>query len=37
MWSIETTISDKEHIGQIIEHAAEAIVGQLEKDDLIGQ
>jgi hypothetical protein len=36
MWAIESTISDKENVGQIIEAAAETIMGQLISDDLVG-
>ena len=36
MWAIESTISDKENVGQIIEAAADTIMGQLKKDRLIG-
>lgn len=37
MWAIESTISDKENIGQVIESAADTIVGQLKKDNMIGR
>jgi hypothetical protein len=37
MWAIESMISDKETIGQIIESAADTIMGQLKKDQLIGR
>lgn len=37
MWAIESTIADKENIGQIIESAADTIMGQLKKDKLIGR
>ncbi len=37
MWAIESTISDKENVGQIIESAADTIMGQLKKDRLIGK
>jgi hypothetical protein len=36
MWAIESTIADKEHVGQIIESAADTIVSQLRKDRLVG-
>jgi hypothetical protein len=36
MWAIESTITDKENVGQIIEAAAETIMGQLISDDLVG-
>jgi hypothetical protein len=36
MWAIESTIADKENVGQIIEAAADTILGQLKKDNLIG-
>lgn len=37
MWSIESTINDKENVGQIIEAAADTIMAQLKKDRLIGR
>ena len=37
MWAIESTISDKENIGQVIESAADTIMGQLKKDNMIGR
>lgn len=37
MWAIESTIADKENVGQIIEAAADTIMGQLKKDTLIGR
>ena len=37
MWAIESTIADKENVGQIIESAADTIMGQLKKDRLIGK
>jgi hypothetical protein len=37
MWAIESTIADKENVGQIIEAAADTIMGQLKKDNLIGR
>jgi len=37
MWAIESTISDMENVGQLIESAADTIVGQLKKDKLIGR
>ena len=37
MWAIESTISDKESVGQIIESAADTIMGQLRKDRLIAR
>jgi hypothetical protein len=37
MWAIESTISNKENVGQIIEAAADTIMGQLKKDRLIGE
>ena len=37
MWAIESTISDKEYVGQIIETAADTIMAQLKKDRLIGR
>jgi hypothetical protein len=37
MWAIESTISDKENVGQIIEAAADTIMGQLKKDRLVGK
>ncbi len=37
MWAIESTISDKENVGQIIEAAADTIMGQLKNDNLIGR
>ena len=36
MWAIESTISNKENVGQIIEAAADTIMGQLKEDRLIG-
>ena len=36
MWAIESTIADKKNVGQIIEAAADTIMGQLKKDRLIG-
>jgi hypothetical protein len=36
MWAIESTISDMENVGQIIEAAADTIMGQLKEDRLIG-
>ena len=35
MWAIESTIADKENVGQIIESAADTIMDQLKKDNLI--
>ncbi len=37
MWAIESTIADKQNVGQIIESAADTIMGQLKKDKLIGR
>ena len=37
MWAIESTINDKENVGQIIESAADTIMVQLMKDRLIGR
>ncbi len=37
MWAIESTISDIENISQLIESAADTIMGQLKKDRLIGR
>lgn len=37
MWAIESTISDKENVGQIVESAVDTIFGQLRKDKLIGR
>ena len=37
MWAIESTISDKENVGQIIEAAADTIIGQLKEDRLVGE
>ena len=37
MWAMEATISDKENVGQIIESAADIIMSQLEKDELVGR
>ena len=37
MWSIESTINDKENVGQLIEAAADTIMAQLKKDRLIGR
>jgi len=37
MWAIEFTIADKENVGQIIENAADTIVGQLKRDNLLGR
>ena len=37
MWAIESTIADKENVGQIIEAAADTIMTQLKKDKLIGR
>lgn len=37
MWAIESTINDKENVGQIIEAAADTIMAQLKKDRLIGR
>ncbi len=37
MWAIESTIANKEHVGQIIESAADIIMSQLRKDNLIGR
>ena len=37
MWAIESTISDMENVGQLIESAADTIMGQLKKDRLIGR
>jgi hypothetical protein len=37
MWAIESTINDKENVGQIIEAAADTIMAQLKKDKLIGR
>jgi len=37
MWAIESTISDKENVGQLIESAADTIMAQLKKDKLIGR
>ncbi len=36
-WAIESTIANKEHVGQIIESAADIIMSQLRKDNLIGR
>jgi hypothetical protein len=36
MWAIETTISDMENVGQLIEVAADTIMKQLNRDRLIG-
>ncbi len=35
MWAIESTIFDMENIGQLFEVAADMIIGQLKKDNLI--
>ncbi len=35
MWAIESTIANKENVGQIIESAADTIMDQLKKDNLI--
>ncbi len=37
MWSIESTIFDMENFGPLIESAADTIMGQLKKDNLIGR
>jgi hypothetical protein len=37
IWAIESTIADKENVGQIIESAADTIIAQLKKDHLIGR
>jgi hypothetical protein len=37
MWPIESTIADKENVGQIIESAANTIMAQPGKDRLIGR
>ncbi len=37
MWAIESTIADKENVDQIIEAAADTVMGQLKKDTLIGR
>jgi hypothetical protein len=37
MWAIESTIANKQNVGQIIEAAADTIMGQLQKDNLIGR
>ena len=37
MWAIESTINDKENIGQLIEAAADTIMAQLKKDRFIGR
>jgi len=37
MWAIESTIADKENVGQIIDAAGDTIIGQLKKDNLIGR
>ncbi len=37
MWVIESTITDNENVGQIIERAADTIMAQLKKDRLIGR
>ena len=37
MWAIESTISDKENIAQIIEAAADTIIHQLKEDSLVGK
>ncbi len=36
MWVIESTIVEKENVGQIIDIAANTIMAQLGKDRLIG-
>ena len=36
MWAIESTISDMENVGQLIEAAADTIMAQLKEDRLIG-
>ena len=36
MWAIESTIADKENIGQMIDDAADTIISQLRKDKLVG-
>ncbi len=35
MWAIESTITDKVNVAQIIEAAADTIMGQLKEDGLI--
>ncbi len=37
MWAIESTISDKENVSQIIEAAADTIIYQLKEDRLVGE
>lgn len=37
IWAIESTISDQDNIGQLIEVAADTIMYQLRWDDLIGR
>lgn len=37
MWAIESKIADKENVGQIIDAAADTIISQLKKDNLIGR
>lgn len=37
MWAIESPIADKESIGQVIEAAANTIMDQLQKDNLLGR
>lgn len=37
MWAIESTISDMENVGQLIERAADIIMSQLRKGRLIGR
>jgi hypothetical protein len=36
VWAIETTSSNKPNIGALVESSAEAIVGQLRRDGLVG-
>ena len=37
MWAIESTISDKENVGQLIESAVDIIMAQLRKGRLVGR
>ena len=37
MWASESTIADKENVGQIIANVADIIMAQLGQDRLIGR
>jgi hypothetical protein len=37
IWAIESTVSDKENVSYLIEDAVDMIVGELDKDRLIGR